>query len=230
MYHRELLPIYLNFRWSAVSTLLQNPMAVLTSLSIECAKGSEYGLPLIAASLIGNTRLKHLTVSVRENVWEMEEFNLDVFGPVLCDSSSIESTCNSNHMLQNIDVIVLKEGKEQRQELPMLIEMCLILNKISKKEDAIRNKIDMFYFVGNFDVSPFARMPISLIPRAIGLIKCSSINRMSVIYRLLGHIPDLLNVSDREAASKLSSDFSSMEVGCLNTKRQKIGNYMMLEK
>jgi hypothetical protein len=52
---------------------------------------------------------------------------------------------------------------------------------------------------------------------------------MSVIYRLLGHIPDLLNVSDREAASKLSSDFSSMEVGCLNTKRQKIGNYVMLE-
>jgi hypothetical protein len=110
----------------------------------------------------------------------------------------------------------------------MLIEMCLILNKISNKEDVIRNKIDMFYFVGNFDVSPFARMPISLMPRLISLIKCSSINCQSAIYRLLRCNPGLIYVWDRDYVSRLSSDFSSMEVGCLNTKRQKIGNYMML--
>lgn len=123
-------------------------------------------------------------------------------------------------LLQNIDVIVVSpERKEERQKLSMLIEMCFILNKISNKEDVIRNKIDMFYFVGNFDVSPFARMPISLMPRLISLIKCSSINCQSAIYRLLRCNPGLIYVCD----------FSSMEVGCLNTKRQKIGNYVMLE-
>jgi hypothetical protein len=94
----------LDLRWAAVSSLLQNPTAVLTSLSIEWAEGSEYGLPLIAASLNANTRLKHLTMSIDEHAWELEEWNLDVLGPVLCDSSSTESIFNSNHTLQNIDV------------------------------------------------------------------------------------------------------------------------------
>ena len=62
----------------------------------------------------------------------------------------------------------------------------------------IRDKILQFYFVGDFDVSPFVDMPLSVLPEVMGQIEASE--KQSAIYRLLHSTPELCNVSGRKSA------------------------------
>jgi hypothetical protein len=52
-----------------------------------------------------------------------------------------------------------------------------------------------FYFVGEFDVSPFSNMVVSILPEVVSQIE--STDELSAIYRLLRYIPELSNVSER---------------------------------
>ena len=65
------------------------------------------------------------------------------------------------------------------------------------KDEVIKTKIARYYFVGDFDLTPFARMPISYLPRVLAVMKGDTINRQSAIFRMLKSIPDLCNVSSR---------------------------------
>jgi hypothetical protein len=60
----------------------------------------------------------------------------------------------------------------------------------------IRDKIRQLYFVGEFDVSPFSDMAVSVLPEVVSHIEGK--DKLSAIYRLLqGRLPDLCNPSDR---------------------------------
>lgn len=64
----------------------------------------------------------------------------------------------------------------------------------------IRNKILRFYFVGEFDVSPFMKMPLSALPKVISQIEGNA--KQSAMYRLLKNIPELCNDSGRELSDQ----------------------------
>jgi hypothetical protein len=85
----------------------------------------------------------------------------------------------------------------------MKMEMqCLEFNREHHdKAKVIRDKILRFYFVGEFDVSPFVGMPLSVFPRIMSQIKG---DKQSAIYGLLQCIPQLCNVSVRELLQGLA--------------------------
>jgi hypothetical protein len=122
---------------------------------------------------------------------------------LLCNVSTIESIYNSNHMLQKIDV--------QGHELSAFATKCLELNENEDKAQVVRHKILRFYFTGQYDVSPFVSMPLSVLPEVISQIKGKKKKRMSAIYRLLRCIPELCNISARESTHQSGNE------------RQKIG-------
>eukprot|EP00956_Cyclotella_meneghiniana_P022856 scaffold43639_cov15-Cyclotella_meneghiniana.AAC.1 len=75
---------------------------------------------------------------------------------------------------------------------------CLSLNENPDKDKVKREKIARYYFVGDFDVSPLARLPMSVVPSILGMIKCDKLDRQSAIFRLLKSFPDLCNVDSTE--------------------------------
>jgi hypothetical protein len=185
-----------NSQCNAVATLIQDPANVLKVLHVSLESGqlgyedwrrfAEQSLRAITTSLVGNTHLEHLFISVLSN----QHCSLDSIDKLLCDVSSIESIrSNSNHTLENITF-----GGIDRKLLT-LAEQCLQLNWKENKATVVRKKILRFYFVGEFDVSPFVNVPVSFLPKIMGQIEGQ--DKQSAAYRLLKCIPELCNVSDR---------------------------------
>ena len=120
---------------------------------------------------------------------------------LLCDTTSIESICLSNHTLIGLQPFPESEVRfdvfsEQEVKFGIIVDS-LRLNRNSNKNRVIREKISRYYFVGNFDVSPFVKLPVSVVPSVLGMIKGKKLDRQSAIFRLLKSIPDLCNVVSR---------------------------------
>eukprot|EP00956_Cyclotella_meneghiniana_P011208 scaffold15731_cov38-Cyclotella_meneghiniana.AAC.2 len=102
------------------------------------------------------------------------------------------------------------------------IKDCLALNRISNKNKVIREKIARYYFVGDFDISPFAGLPISVVPSVLGMIKGVKRARQSAIFRLLKSIPDLCNVGSRmKIVSNDDDDSEGAKFGACDNKRRR---------
>jgi hypothetical protein len=97
---------------------------------------------LLAACLNGNTKLTSLGLNRLGGTAEWSASCNDCFCKLLCNTTSIENICNSNHTLQEI-------GGYQRSRL---LNEYLELNKNENKSQVIRNKILKYYFVGDFDI------------------------------------------------------------------------------
>ena len=120
---------------------------------------------------------------------------------LLCDTTSIESICLSNHTLIELQPFLESEVRfdvfsEQEVKFGIIVDS-LRLNRNSNKNRVIREKISRYYFVGNFDVSPFVKLPVSVVPSVLGMIKGKKLDRQSAIFRLLKSIPDLGNVGSK---------------------------------
>ena len=115
---------------------------------------------------------------------------------LLCDTTSIESIRSSNHTL--LEIKPCPNDYCWYEDKFGIIENSLKkLNIIENKEKVIREKIARYYFVGDFDVSPLARLPVSVLPSILVMIKGLDRARQSAIFRLLKSIPDLCNVGSR---------------------------------
>ena len=141
---------------------------------------------------------------------------------LLCDTTSIESIRSSNHTLLEIkpcpnDYIPLYD------KFGIIENSLKKLNIIENKEKVIREKIARYYFVGNFDVSPLARLPVSAVPSVLGMIKGKKLDRQSAIFRLLKSIPDLCNVGSRvKTVDDDDDDIEAAKFGaCDNKKRRR---------
>ena len=151
---------------------------------------SEEGLSIVAAGLAKNTTLKLLTLAYRGS-WS-------AISKILCDTSSIESIHSSNHTLEAID---------NRGNIPPVIKECLDLNRNPNKKEVIRMKIFRYYFVGDFEVAPFAQMPVSVLPQVLGMIQCSDDkDRRLALFRFARYIPDFCNASSRVRRNRHSED------------------------
>ncbi|KAL3783863.1 hypothetical protein ACHAWO_000558 [Cyclotella atomus] len=181
--------------YAAVAALIQDPHTALTSIRIyfqgsglhprsiiRCSPND--GFVLIISSLNGNETLKCLEFRGGFDDHHGNFINL------LCDFSSIESIHNSNHTLEQLEVFDFT---------PEMIRSCIVMNQNANKTQVIRQKIAEYYFRGDFDIAPFVKMSISLLPSVLGLIRGSDINRHSAIYQMLKCIPDLCDVTTRNA-------------------------------
>lgn len=117
----------------------------------------------VTSGLMNDTKLKSFILD--QEGWE-DRRNVaianDYFQKLLCESSNIESICNSNHTLEHI---VLGNGT-----LSFTNEL-LRLIKNAEKAQVVRNKIYNYYFVGDFDVTIFTNMPVSVVPEVISRIR-----------------------------------------------------------
>ena len=177
-------------------------------------------IEVIIEGLIGNTTLKvlHFDNYFRRRSYQNRLVDVhDSFAKVLCNTSSIENICNSNHTLLEITPDRCSRG---------IVENCLLLNKNCNKEQVKRAKIFKYYFIGEFSLSPFIAMSVSLLPSVLASISCetswfrtSAVYKrpkltQSAIYRMLKGNPDLCNVNSRIAT--VTSDNTN------DRKRQKI--------
>lgn len=185
---------------NAVAALLRNPANVLKELNMMFPQQSNGDFNIldvqeavrnISQSLVGNTHLKELWLDFPVQ---------DCFSDKLCDASSIQSISNSNHTLESIRFA---------QYFSTITNQSLWLNRNPDKSKVIRNKILRFFFVGDFDVSPFVDMAVSVLPQVVSQIEGK--DKLSAIYRLLKCIPELCDMSERTSTPQSGN------------KRQKIG-------
>jgi hypothetical protein len=189
----QFLEVTCSYNWqcTAVAALLREELSVMAWNSGDedlSNFNQDEAVRNIAASLRDNTHLKDLTLI------DMDKTSLNHFDELLCDTSSIESIYNSNHTLEVIS---------HDDQLGHNLEQCLLLNRNPDKTKVIRDKILRFYCVGEFAVSPFSCMAVSVLPGVLSQFGRN--DKLSAIYRLLQCLPDLCNVSDRESCEHMTA-------------------------
>jgi hypothetical protein len=198
-----------DYQKTALNALLQNPYAIIEELFIGTDRESD--MSTIKEGLTRNKTIKKLS----------GELTVEFSSSVLCDPSSIETICNSNHTVRSVGSRLVLWSHDR------FCLGCLELNKNPNKEQVIRNKILRYYFVGAFDLSPFSAMPVSVLPAVMTEIGgdegnhqtaiFQEGNRQSALFRLLKGLPELCNVSSRA----LETYYKTTDVSS-NSKRQKI--------
>ena len=165
-----------------VGALLGNTVSVVNEvyLNERFRRIDEEDLASIADGLVGNTTLKKLSIPHYSGSWSS-------ITNVLCNTSSIYHIRNSNHTLKTFEIIWREIGGVEFSQ----IRHCLKLNKYVDKSKVIRKKIARYYFVGNFDVTPFTNMAVSVLPRVLAMIEGDAMDRQYAIFRLLRSIPGL---------------------------------------
>jgi hypothetical protein len=191
-----------NDQWTSVVSLLGNPASVInkihctldTSISpITGQLSSSVNVEQVAIDLSTclseNKHLKKLYICSYDRIPLFEE-------KLLCDVSSLDSIRNnSNHIIQSINVVCNSDNPTANPPMSAMLKHCLKLNMCPDKGYVIRRKIFCYYFVGEFDVSAFIEMPLSVLSEI--MCKIQGDDRQSAIYRLLRLIPELGNVSER---------------------------------
>ena len=175
---------------SYIVALLRNPKAATQSMTISGYSTSKMvqqrAICEIASSLRCNTKLKELNLG-----FTLAPNEINVFENVLCDASSIESICKSNHTLGYLHVAF--EGGQLAEASVRILP--LKLNRNENKTEVIQNKIMQYYFIGDCDMNPFVSMPISVLPEVMRLGEGMS-NKQNSIFKLLKSIPELCCVLD----------------------------------
>jgi hypothetical protein len=156
------------------------------------------GLYFTSFALVNSKWLHFSNFSKKKMIqWNWTPVNFGS-GNLLYDVSSIETLSKSNHTLEQIPVF--GQGRDADQSINSFVRECLALNRNDDKAIVIRNMILRFYFVGQFVVSPFVSMPISIIPEVLSQIQGADKQTAIAIYRLLKCIPELSCVSDRASS------------------------------
>eukprot|EP00956_Cyclotella_meneghiniana_P023705 scaffold46676_cov22-Cyclotella_meneghiniana.AAC.2 len=192
---------------SAVASFLRNTNTVQLTVEFSHTLSSEDQATIIHG-LRENTSLRYFHLNkLGLSLLDIPEYDPHgYFAKALCDSSSIDNILNSNHTLTDIlDWMTLAESElsdsesvlQFKFEHDVKVANCLELNENTDTDKVIREKIARYYFAGDFDVSPLANLPVSVVPSVLGMIRGNKLDRQFAIFRLLISIPDLCNVASR---------------------------------
>ena len=179
------------YQLSAVARLLQNNEVNVYALKIDMHRPLDHNIVTIATesareiseSLVGNTSLKKLDWQLGIENEEIFTHPNDIgekpsdriiahFDKLLCDTSSIDSICRSNHSLTELNVIPVVRNYSI-SDWQGFQRMCLRLNN-SERDDrrgVMRRKIFLFYFAGEFSLVPLQSMPLSVFPTIMDQIQ-----------------------------------------------------------
>jgi hypothetical protein len=144
--------------WTAFSDVLRNPNSLLEKLFLASPEFTADFADNIAMSfadaLTNNKRLRELRIQCST---EMHA----TFFTCVCNSSSIMSTYNSNHILSELNLYPMCP-------LPIDLASALKINKENSVSQAVRLKIIKTHFSGsNINTTPFTVMELNVLPNAI---------------------------------------------------------------
>jgi hypothetical protein len=168
--------------------LVQGSATLLKELQLNRSEGvdGEQAARCLSTSLNGNKYLTHLVLEVQGLGQTVLPFDMD---KLLCDVSSIDNISNSNHTLVGLFIMASQHTPSK------LAQQCMLLNQKVDKAEVIRDKPRRLYFVGEFDVSQFSSMAVSMLP--IVMSRTEGNAKQSAIYRLLQWFLELCNASGR---------------------------------
>lgn len=217
-------------QFTALAGLLRDATTMIKRLDLYLEEtvdvDQEQAARTITASVVGNTQLKQL------NIYHVQRQDFDdkdsrylrawnCFEKLLCDAASIERISTSNNTLVEFKYRIMRLNHSladwshypypYNRRTPtcwencsfLRVRQCLELNENPDKAEVTRNKILQFYLVGEFDLTPFSNMAVSVLPEVLSQI--ARTDKLSALYRLLKGIPDLSNVYDRVYYEKSSS-------------------------
>ncbi|KAL7430715.1 hypothetical protein ACHAXH_003977 [Discostella pseudostelligera] len=193
-----------NDGWRVFFTCMRNPDSSLKELDLLGCSIDDEGVATIMNALEENTSLKRLSlesnqttsrglmtifnallnceVSVENmdlrdnwiNFEELTEEDWRVLSRALCDKSSIDSICSSNHTLFSLELDDFENTEDWLDEVWSGIESLLSMNINPNKAEVARQKILKHHlFDEHADMSVFALMQETVLPHAIISQHCS---------------------------------------------------------
>jgi Ran GTPase-activating protein (RanGAP) involved in mRNA processing and transport len=169
-----------------LSSILRNPTSVLEYLDVTNDLINNEVVRSFADALVENNSLKRLIVDCYPYN-KVTSYGYDAFTNILCDTSSILNTFNSNHTLE----IICHESCDYYEFYRSIGNVVLSLLKINREcsvSEAARLKIINTHFSGSeINMRPFMEMNLSVRPHAIAWMA-----KDMRVYELLQAMPSLL--------------------------------------
>ena len=166
-----------------IAASLANPECRLEILHLGHTTIGDYGAAILATSIRRNQRLARISLgnnNITETGW-------NEFSSILCDTSSITATYNSNHSLQSLGYC---------DNMPEDIETSLRLNSGQYKSDVAAFKILQTH--RHLDMRPLFDRKLVLLPHVVAWLKCFAELRLglklSSIYEFVRAMP--MDVAD----------------------------------
>ena len=154
--------------WQSFSAVLQSPNSVLETLGLKFnSPFNDETLVILVSSLANNTAVKELILVVEDEERYDGEDICEIFSDhcwetvvkILCNTTSIMSTYNSNHTLERLsDPCDYCSSYEDGYWMPEEVRSLLVINQDSNRQ-AARLKIIQTHFSGSeINVQPFVDM------------------------------------------------------------------------
>lgn len=161
-----------NHGWMALSTFLRNPNSALEILNLQENDIDDDTAFLFAEALADNNTLKELNTGVDGAVDYFTSFSCAAFTRIMCNTSSILDTYNSNHALGKLcnkeSMSQADEYDDDYDDLLADLRSILKINKENTKSHAACIKIINTHFRGpEINTEVFAGMKLNVLPIAI---------------------------------------------------------------
>ena len=174
--------------WTSFSAVLRNPNFLLEKLCLGWGDGSydDVVVNSFADALTNNKRLRELEINCRIK-------NFAPFTRIVCNSSSIMSTYNSNHILCELN-------HYPRCLLPIDLASSLQINRENGVSKAARLKIIKTHFSGsNINTTPFTVMELKVLPNAISWMgrECGISKISNLLFVFVRSMPSLCDTKNR---------------------------------
>ena len=183
---------FANFMYTSLAEAIRDPTTKWRELSVNCVNPNHNrNLDVqraendIISSLAQNAELKTLKL---HGLFERSA-SVKRFASLLCNTTSIESILQSNHTLENIEVIKTRALRKYCQQY-------LEINKTRDKRKVAQIKVMRYYLRRKFEASPLPSMPLAVLPRVLG-IDVPKRYKCTAVFNILKGIPELCNVSSR---------------------------------
>jgi hypothetical protein len=151
--------------WTAFSDVVRNPNSLLEKLHLTPQGHSAKDVAIsFADALTNNKIMRELRIwCIITDGYSSKEIYAAITRTV-CNSSSIQGTYNSNHILSEFSL----EGDGPRWPLPIDLASALQINGENRVSQAVRLKIIRTHFSGrNINTTPFTVMELKVLPTAI---------------------------------------------------------------
>jgi hypothetical protein len=182
--------------WQSLATILRNPSSGLDSLHLNRNVHTEI-VVLFTAALANNTKLKQL-FSI--DMSRFTSIGYAAISRMLCETSTILSTFNSNHTLQRIGFLLVCED----------IELLLTINREYSVSQAARIKIINSHFSGSdINTQVFTDMKLNILPTAMSWMGQDNRSNggMNLMFQFLRREPlicDTKGTSKKRKAAELT--------------------------
>jgi hypothetical protein len=177
-----------NAGWTAFSSVVRNPNSLLEKLCLTLHLDSDEVAISFADALTNNKRLRELTIGSSTEIYAS-------FTHILCNSSNIMSTYNSNHILSELSL----ERDGSRRPLPIDLASALQINRDHNVSQAARLKIIKTHFSGSdINTTPFTVMELKVLPTAISWMGRDSGSEISdLLFAFVRSMSSLCNTKNR---------------------------------